>query len=210
VEETKINMPFLPSFDDSEDEFSLEDDFESNNEPATPDQRVQVAIRTLRQMRQQLDNVLDMLERGKGTDLDSSQFTAQPADLGSSSNSDKVVEGVFDGEKMMGIDGMKYNIPPNYASKSKLVEGDIMKLIIKEDGTFIYKQIGPIDRERVSGTLVVDEYGNFAISADSGEIFKILMASVTYFKGEPGDKIIGLLPKGQKATWAAVENIVKD
>ncbi len=37
--------------------------------------------------------------------------------------------------------------------KSKLVEGDLMKLTIAEDGSFIYKQIGPVPR-KVIGTLV--------------------------------------------------------
>ena len=39
----------------------------------------------------------------------------------------KVVEGVFDGQTMLGPDGKNYPIPANYASKSKLVEGDILK-----------------------------------------------------------------------------------
>ena len=40
----------------------------------------------------------------------------------------KVIEGVFDGQKMAGPDGKEYPVPANYASKSKLVEGDILKL----------------------------------------------------------------------------------
>ena len=55
----------------------------------------------------------------------------------------KVVEGVFDGQIMIGPDGKSYPVPANYASKSKLVEGDILKLTIADDGGFIYKQIGP-------------------------------------------------------------------
>ena len=35
-----------------------------------------------------------------------------------------VVEGTFDGQIMIGIDGKQYPVPANYASKSKLVEGD--------------------------------------------------------------------------------------
>ena len=34
----------------------------------------------------------------------------------------KVVEGVFDGQKMTGPDGKEYPVPANYASKSKLVQ----------------------------------------------------------------------------------------
>jgi len=54
----------------------------------------------------------------------------------------KVIEGVFDGQNMVGSDGKIYPVPANYASKSKLVQGDILKLTIAEDGTFLYKQIG--------------------------------------------------------------------
>jgi len=56
--------------------------------------------------------------------------------------SGKIVEGVFDGQIMIGPDGKSYPVPANYASKSKLVEGDILKLTIADDGGFIYKQIG--------------------------------------------------------------------
>ena len=55
----------------------------------------------------------------------------------------KVIEGVFDGQNMVGSDGKTYPVPANYASKSKLVQGDILKLTIAEDGAFLYKQIGP-------------------------------------------------------------------
>ena len=47
------------------------------------------------------------------------------------------MEGVFDGQNMMGPDGKKYPVPANYASKSKLVEGDVLKLTISDDGSFI-------------------------------------------------------------------------
>src|SRR5246500_5890424 len=65
----------------------------------------------------------------------------------------KVIEGVFDGQNMVGSDGKVYPVPANYASKSKLVQGDILKLTIAEDGAFLYKQIGPIARKQVVGTL---------------------------------------------------------
>ena len=51
---------------------------------------------------------------------------------------------------MLSPDGKNYPIPANYASKSKLVEGDLMKLTIAEDGSFIYKQIGPVPRSKLS------------------------------------------------------------
>jgi hypothetical protein len=65
----------------------------------------------------------------------------------------KVIEGVFDGQNMVGSDGKTYPVPANYASKSKLVQGDILKLTIADDGAFMYKQIGPIPRKQLVGVL---------------------------------------------------------
>lgn len=121
----------------------------------------------------------------------------------------RVIEGTFDGQNMVGPDGKQYSVPANYASKSKLVEGDVLKLTITKDGSFIYKQIGPIDRQRLIGTLNRDEVtGEYrVVSGDT--TYKVLLASITYFKGEPGDDVVVLLPATGEARWAAVENIIK-
>ncbi len=122
----------------------------------------------------------------------------------------RIIEGVFDGQNMVGPDGKKYSVPANYASKSKLVEGDRLKLTIDRTGSFIYKQIGPVDRERKTGILTQDpESDEYTVLAD-GKMYKVLLASVTYFKGEPGDEAIILVPRGKESTWAAVENIIKE
>lgn len=120
----------------------------------------------------------------------------------------RVIEGVFDGENMIGPDGKQYSVPANYASKSKLVEGDILKLTITEKGTFIYKQISPIERTRIIGELEKADDGIFYASSD-GKKWRVLTASVTYFKGEPGNEIVVIIPKTGKSKWAAVENIIK-
>src|SRR5688572_21686970 len=54
--------------------------------------------------------------------------------------SGKVIEGAFDGQNMIGSDGKTYPVQANYASKSKLVEGQPLKLTITEAGEFRYKQ----------------------------------------------------------------------
>ena len=118
--------------------------------------------------------------------------------------SGKVVEGVFDGQKMAGPDGKEYPVPANYASKSKLVEGDILKLTIADDGSFIYKQIGPIDRTQIIGTLTQHD-GAYYVEAN-GKEYRILLASVTYFRINVGDQVTIIVPTdNQDATWAAVE-----
>ena len=118
--------------------------------------------------------------------------------------SGKVIEGVFDGQVMIGPDGKSYPVPANYASKSKLVEGDILKLTIADDGGFIYKQIGPIPRKQIIGTLVQHD-GAYYVEA-SGREYRILLASVTYFRINIGDQVTIIVPEDNpEATWAAVE-----
>ena len=116
----------------------------------------------------------------------------------------KVIEGVFDGQTMIGPDGKNYPVPANYASKSKLVEGDILKLTISDDGGFVYKQIGPVARRQIIGTLLNHD-GSFFVEAGGNE-YKILLASVTYFKLRIGDQVTIVVPEDNiDATWAAVE-----
>lgn len=116
----------------------------------------------------------------------------------------KVIEGVFDGQSMIGPDGKTYPVPANYASKSKLVEGDILKLTIADGGGFLYKQIGPVARRQVIGTLVQHDGGYFV--EVNGKEYRILLASVTYFKANLGDQVSILIPEDNPdATWAAVE-----
>ena len=120
----------------------------------------------------------------------------------------KIIEGVFDGQNMIGPDKKQYPVPANYASKSKLVEGDVLKLTIAEDGSFIYKQIGPLERKKMLGVLMVDEKGDFKVLAE-GKPYKVLLASLTYFKAEAGDEVTIVAPKEGLSEWAAVENVIK-
>jgi len=119
-------------------------------------------------------------------------------------NLGKVIEGVFDGQNMVGSDGKMYPVPANYASKSKLVQGDILKLTVADDGAFLYKQIGPIPRKQVVGQLKL-ENGHYFVEV-AGKDFRVLLASVTYFKAKPGDQVSVNLPEDDSAAeWAALE-----
>src|SRR4029079_9924412 len=120
----------------------------------------------------------------------------------------KVIEGVFDGQNMIGPDNKQYPVPANYGSKSKLVEGDVLKLTIAEDGSFIYKQIGPVERRKVMGVLMQDEKGDYKVLAE-GKSYKVLLASLTYFKADAGDEVTIVLPQDIDSEWAAVEHVIK-
>jgi len=124
-------------------------------------------------------------------------------------NEGQVIEGVFDGQNMIGPDGKKYSVPANYASKSKLVEGDSLKLTITADGSFVYKQINLLERDRIIGQLTIDETTNEYRVLANNKSYKVLTASITYFKGEAGDQVTIVAPKGRESSWAAVENIFK-
>ena len=149
----------------------------------------------------------------KDFDLDNLLFekNSSSVSVGNHTHADrgKIIEGVFDGQGMVGPDGKQYTVPPNYASKSKLVEGDILKLTIAPDGTFVYKQIQPVERERLVGSLVKDKETEDFKALVGKKIYKLLLASVTYFKGDVGDEVVILVPKEGKSSWAAVENIIK-
>ena len=124
-------------------------------------------------------------------------------------NEGQVIEGVFDGQNMIGPDGKKYSVPANYASKSKLVEGDILKLTIDSSGSFIFKQISPVERKRLVGHLVKDKKSDEFVIIAGDKIYKVLLASITYFRGEEGDEVVILVPKDNDSNWAAVENVIK-
>ncbi|MBR6505751.1 hypothetical protein IKT18_02890 [Candidatus Saccharibacteria bacterium] len=127
-----------------------------------------------------------------------------PRDTVLSGPEGKVIEGIFDGQIMIGPDGKNYPVPANYASKSKLVEGDIMKLTIGDDGKFTYKQIGPVERKTVIGTLTHHD-DKYYVEV-SGREYQILYASVTYFRLHEGSQVSITIPaNNDDATWAAVE-----
>jgi len=116
----------------------------------------------------------------------------------------KIIEGVFDGQTMHDADGKSYPVPANYASKSKLVEGDILKLTIAEDGSFIYKQIGPVARKQIIGTLTQHDGAYYAET--NGREYRVLLASVTFFRLNVGDQVSVIIPEDNRnAEWAAVE-----
>lgn len=118
-----------------------------------------------------------------------------------------MIEGVFDGEAMVSGEGDRYPIPANYASKSKLVEGDTLKLTILTDGSFLYKQIGPTSRRNARG--VVEIVGGECRISVEGRSFQVLRASITFHKLEAGDEVAVLLPDEREARFATIDQVLK-
>jgi hypothetical protein len=175
-------------------------------------QRDRLALQLLRQTRDSLTYVIQLLEDG-----DTAKATRHLVDLVSRKQTTegemedkhgaRVLEGVFDGESMVGADGERYDVPVNYASKSKMVEGDMLKLVIRPNGSYLYKQIGPVERARIVGKLTIDSSTQVPVVVCGDDVYKVLAASVSYHKGIAGDDVVIVVPTGGRCSWAALERI---
>ncbi len=161
-------------------------------------QRLEDAERNIQYVRQALDEETGSTHIGSSATLEHTEHLVE---------GERIIEGVFDGQNMQGNDGQEYPIPPNYASKSKLVEGDVLKLTIETNGSLLYKQIHPVDRHRVVGTLIIDELGNFGVKTPE-KTYKILLASVTFYHAQENDEVTILLPEHGDAQWGAVDHVI--
>jgi len=157
--------------------------------------------------RKYLEEIEENIEKIKHL-IFSSQYSERSQKLNTYEGKEgKIVEGFFDGENMIARDNKKYPIPPNYASKSKLVTGDLLKLTITPDGTFLFKQIGPVDRKKIIGE-VKESSGRYYVDSENKK-YNVLFASITYFKIKPGDKVTIVVPKDEESDWAAIENLIE-
>ena len=169
---------------------------------------IKKALNIINQKEFDPEALLDSLERTK--EASSGFVVTNGNDQSGQQGTERIIEGVFNGEKMVAGDGAEFNVPANYASKSKLLEGDILKLTISKDGSFIYKQIGPVPRKQLVAELAQNEKEGEWYALEGKKRWKLLTASVTYFHGQPGDEVVILVPKEGDSDWAAVENIIKN
>ncbi len=121
---------------------------------------------------------------------------------------EKVMEGLFDGKDMVTAENQTYPVPANYASKSKLVEGDTLKLTVKPNGAFVYKQIELVPRKLATGKLILD--GNQYKVLTDIRSYNVLYASVTFFRANVGDTVTVTIPVDGIATWGAIENVMPE
>lgn len=208
---TKINnlTPILPIV--QEDDIFGENDTEVKSTDTSLD--VEEIKSSLNSLKTQIDQILVLLGE---KELKKSNTAFRPKTIvfdttkvvSNVTTEENILEGVFNGEKMIGSDGKEYVVPPNYASKSKLVEGDIMKLTFAPNGRFIYKQIGPITRKRIIGILEFDEDRQLWNISHENKKYKVLTASVTFYKGKPRDEAVALVPQESESDWCAMENVI--
>ena len=116
----------------------------------------------------------------------------------------KIIEWIFTWEEMLSGDWNTYPIPVNYASKSKMVQWDKLKLTIEQNWKMLYKQISPIERETKTG-LLTKEKDKYQVVAD-WKTYNVLTAAVTHFKWEIWDNVTIIVPLWKKATFAAIDS----
>lgn len=146
------------------------------------------------------------LNNSEGVEISSYKEKAATVNLPAESEGGKIIEGVFDGQNMIDQKGNVYPVPANYASKSKLIPGDVLKLTVTEEGKFLYKQIGPVERKTVVGPLVHNN-GRYQVLANN-KAYNVLLASVTYFRAEVGDEVTLIIPMNEESDWGAIEAVL--
>lgn len=99
--------------------------------------------------------------------------------------------GTFDGESMVTESGEKHPVPANYASKSLLVVGDVLKLVDEKEGKR-FKQIEHVKRFKTKGVLTKKD-GKFHVVASEGS-YRVLPAAVSHFEANVGDELSLFLP----------------
>jgi len=183
---------------------------EEKDKNTMPDSRQENNSEKIQSLREMIYSAEKTLQGAKAMllQLEGKKKVGRRKKLSEEEEDGKIIEGTFDGQIMLGTDGKQYPVPANYASKSKLVEGDLLKLTITTDGSFIYKQIGPAERKRLIGIVNQDENGNYFITAD-GKPYRVLLASVTYFKVEPGDEVTLVAPRDINSDWGSIENVIQ-
>lgn len=171
-------------------------------------------IKKLRDALLQARNSLEAAEQWLGVLLDKHDLDLSDLKKGSQKSvpvsemngDEKVIYGEFDGNNMRDEAGELYPIPANYASKSKLIEGDKLKLTVKPDGAFLYKQIELAPRRLVTGKLILE--GNQYKVLTEDNTYNVLYASVTFYRGSVGDDVTVIVSEDKDKKWGAIENIL--
>jgi len=113
--------------------------------------------------------------------------------------------GKFDGTYLVTDDGKKFQVPENYASKSKLVFGDTLKMIEDASGS-TFKQIERVKRTVLTGMLAKKDGKFVAITADGSHL--LIPAAVSFHKGQEGDEIKVIVPEDARNCSFATLDVI--
>ncbi|MCX6783519.1 MAG: hypothetical protein NT141_00385 [candidate division WWE3 bacterium] len=127
-----------------------------------------------------------------------SEFLPSPKDLPG-------IIGKFDGTYLVTDDNQKFQVPENYASKSKLVYGDTLKMIEGAEGA-TFKQIERVKRTILSGILAKKD-GKFVVLTSDGS-HNLIPAAVSFHHGQEGDEARVIVPEEHRnCSFATLDEI---
>jgi len=116
--------------------------------------------------------------------------------------------GVFDGKNLVTSDGKTVEVPVNYASKSKIVFGDTLKMIEDNDRN-IFKQIERVKRLTKVGILSKKGSDMFVVTGDG--TYAILQVAVEFYGLQEGGQVQVLVPEENiHAPFAAIDKNLDD
>jgi hypothetical protein len=117
------------------------------------------------------------------------------------------VVGVYNGEGMITSEGVRYDVPKNYAAKSLLVNGDELKMM-EQDGKVAFKVVKKVERKKIEGLLSKKD-GKYVILSDAGT-FNLLKPAVEFRNIKQGEWVLALIPEsGPTNNFAAIDKIIK-
>lgn len=117
-------------------------------------------------------------------------------------------EGTFDGQYLVAPDGRKTEVPGNYAAKSRLVCGDVLK-VFADNGRQVFKQIDKVERKKIEGVLTKKE-GKWYILADAGS-YRILDVAAEFNQAQLNDKVSAFIPLNNlNSSFAALDKVYKE
>ncbi len=119
-----------------------------------------------------------------------------------------IVEWIFDWYFFIWPNDKKLPVPLNYASKSKLIPGDKLKLTIFSDWKLVYKLIKPAQRKHLRATVSKIDDNKYIAITDEWKTYKLNLAAVTYFKLNPWDEISIIVNSDGSWEYAAIEWVI--
>lgn len=118
------------------------------------------------------------------------------------------IVGVFDGKDLVTESGERLEVPINYASKSKIVFGDTLKMV-EDDGKKLFKQIERV--KRLTKTGIISKQGGEMVVVTGDGTYKILQVAVEFYKLTESGQVQVLVPENNiHAPFATIDKNLDD
>jgi hypothetical protein len=115
------------------------------------------------------------------------------------------ITGYFDGSHLVDESGNKYEVPANYAAKSRIMYGDSLKMI-EEEGKTIFKLTDKQEKRKIEGVLNKKD-GKWYLLADTGT-YKISDVAAEFNGAVVQAKARALVPENKlNAPFAALDKV---